>query len=103
MLHRSAETATYPGDMAKVEINLPDDLLRQIDEAADRAGESREIFLRRSVEEGVARSQAGLRKELEGLLGGVEFDLGGKTAAEWIRHDRDHRDDKRFGPDGHAR
>lgn len=91
MLHRSAETPPYPGEMAKVEIEFPDDFLRQIDDAANRAKESREDFLRRSVEEEVGRNQARLRKELEDLLEGVEFDLGGKTAAELIREGRDNR------------
>jgi hypothetical protein len=96
MLNRSAETATYAGDMAKVEINFPDDLLRQIDEAADRAGETRDEFLRRSVGEEVRRNQAAFRKEIEELLG-PPLPMGGGWA-EWLRHDRDHRDDKRFGP-----
>lgn len=96
MLHRSAETATYPGDMAKVEINLSDALLRQIDEAADRVGESRDEFLRRSVEEEVRRNQAQFRKQLEEMMGPPRH--GGGEWGEWMRQDRRHRDDKKFGP-----
>jgi hypothetical protein len=103
MPHRSAETATYPGEMARIELDLPDDLLGHVDDYASRAGETRDEFLRRITAEEIVRCHARLRKELEALLDGVEFDFGGKTAAEWIRYDRDHRDDKRFGPDGHAR
>jgi hypothetical protein len=99
MLNRSVKTATYAGDMAGIEINLPDDLLRRIDEAAARAGETRDEFLGRIAEQEVKESNARLRKELEELLDGPPLDLGGKSAAELIRHDRDHRDDKRFGPD----
>ncbi len=102
MLNRSAKSATYSEDVAKIEITFPDDLLRQVDDSAARAGETREEFLRRIIEEEIGRLHARLREELEELLDGVEFDLGGKSAAEWIRYDRDHRDDKRFGPDGHA-
>jgi hypothetical protein len=103
MLNRSANSATYAGDMARVGFDLPDDLLTHVDDYAHRAGEPRDQFLRRIVEEEIDRCHGELRRELEGLLDGVELDLGGKSAAEWIRDDRDHRDDKRFGPDGHAR
>jgi hypothetical protein len=94
MPHRSAETATYSGEMAKVVLRLPDDLLRQIDEAADRAGETREEFLGRSVEAEVRRNQAEFRKELEGML--PKPIHGGGGSAEWLRWDRDHRDDQRM-------
>lgn len=94
MPHRSAETATYPGEMAKVELNLPDDLLRQIDEAAGRAGETRDQFLGRSVEKEVRRNQAEFRKELEEMLPNPIH--GGGGSAEWLRWDRDHRDDQRM-------
>lgn len=95
MLHRSAETATYPGDMAKFEISLPDDLLRRIDRAADREGETREEFLRRVAGEGVEESNARFRKKMEEMLPGPIH--GGGGTAEWLRWDRDHRDDKRLG------
>jgi hypothetical protein len=96
MPHRSAETATYPGEMAKVVLRLPDDLLRQIDEAADRAGETRHEFLNRSVEEGLRRNQLAFRNELEEMMGPPIHRGGG--SAEWLRWDRDHRDDRKFGP-----
>jgi hypothetical protein len=102
MLNRSANSATYAGDMARIEFDLPENLLTHVDGYAHRAGETRDQFLRRIVDEEIGRCHGELRKELEELLDGVELDLGGKSAAEWIRYDRDHRDDKRFGPDGHA-
>ena len=34
MPHRSAETATYPGEMAKVELDIPEDLVDEIDRVA---------------------------------------------------------------------
>jgi hypothetical protein len=91
MPNRSANTATYGEDVAKIELNLPDDLLWQIDEAADRVGESRNAFLRRSVEDEVRRNQAQFRKELEDLWASHPIDLGGRTAAELIREGRDSR------------
>jgi hypothetical protein len=102
MLNRSAEIATYPGEMAKLEFSLSEDLLDQIDLAAERAGETRDEFLRRIAEREVEESNARLRTELEDLWASHPIDLGGRTAAELIREDRDHRDDKRFGSDGHA-
>jgi predicted transcriptional regulator len=77
--------------MAKVELAFPDDVLRQIDEAAARAEENRDAFLRRSIEEEVARNQARLRKELRDLWDSHTVDLGGKTAAELVRESRDSR------------
>jgi predicted transcriptional regulator len=91
MPNRSANTAAYGEDVAKIDLNLPDDLLGQIDEAAEHGGETREEFLRRAVEGEVAHRRDRLREELEELLEGVEFDLGGKTAAELIREGRDSR------------
>jgi hypothetical protein len=88
MLHRSAETATYPGDMARVEINLPDDLLRRIDLAAERAGLARDELIRRTAEEDVVRREAASRKEIEDLLG-PPIPMGG-NAAEVIREMRDN-------------
>lgn len=99
MLHRSAETATYAGEMAKVEIDIPDDLLRQIDKAADRAGETRDEFLRRIAGQEVEQSNAQLRKELEQLIGPSE-PMGG-NAAQIIREMRDgHPPIRRGNRDG---
>jgi hypothetical protein len=87
MLNRSANTATYAEDVAKIEISFPDDFLPQIDDAAARVGESRDDFLRRSVEDEVARNQTRLRKELEELIGPAR--PRGGNAAEIIREMRD--------------
>lgn len=88
MPHRSAETATYPGEMAKFEIELPDDLSVVIDNLARDAGETREQFLRRITEEGLASAKATYREKFEGLLG-PPVPLGG-NAAELIREMRDN-------------
>jgi predicted DNA-binding protein len=89
MLHRSAETASYAGEMAKVEINLPDDLLRRVDNAAEDAGETREAFLRRIAEEGVVKSEAAFRRRIEEMLG-PPVPMGGDSA-QIIREMRDQR------------
>lgn len=94
MPHRSAETATYPGEMAKLELEVPDDLLRQIDRVAGRRGESRDEFLRRVAEAEVDRSNSQWIKEIEQMMGPPIH--GGGESARWIREDRDHRDDKRM-------
>lgn len=97
MPHRSAETATYPGEMAKVELDLPDDLLRQVDRVAGRRGETRDEFLRRVAESEVDRSNAQWIKEIEQMMGPPR--RGGGNWGWWMNQDRRHRDDKRWGPD----
>lgn len=96
MLNRSANTATYGEDMAKVEINLPDDLLNQVDRAAERMGETRDEFLARIAGQEVERSDLQRRNELETMMGPPRH--GGGNWGEWMRQDRRRRDDKRFGP-----
>jgi hypothetical protein len=96
MLNRSAKTATYGVDVAKVEINLPDDLLERVDRAAEQAGETRDEFLARIVGEEVARVEVQRRKELEAMMGPPRH--GGGDWGEWMRQDRRHRDDNRYGP-----
>ena len=95
MLHRSAETASYAGEMAKVEINLPDDLLREIDRVADRVGETRDEFLQRIAEREVDRIDWQLRKELEEMVGPPR-PMGG-NAAQIIREMRDNHPPIRRG------
>lgn len=90
MPHRSAETASYAGAMAKIELDLPDDLLEQVERYAVRAGLTRDEFLRGVVEEEIEQCHARLRKEMKELLE-PPLDLGGQTAAELIREGRDSR------------
>ncbi len=91
MLNRSANTATYSADMARIEIDLPDDLLEKIDDVAHHVGEIRVEFIRRVVECEVEKSNARLRAQLEAWLDDHPLDLCGKTAAELIREGRDNR------------
>ena len=89
MLNRSAKTATYGEDVAKIEINLPDDLLKRIDNAAEDAGETRGEFLLRVVEEAAIESEAAFRKKIEDMLG-PSVPMGGDSA-QIIREMRDGR------------
>jgi hypothetical protein len=86
MPERSANIATYAEAMAKVEITLPDDLLRQIDDTAYRAGETRDEFIRRVLGREVDECDARLRKELEELIGPA-IPRGG-NATQIIREER---------------
>lgn len=92
----TAGNTVYPLDVAKVLISIPDRLLRRVDDAASRAGETRSGFLQRIAEREVAESSARVRKELEDLF--EPLAPAGGESGRWIRDDRDHRDDRHFGP-----
>lgn len=91
MPHRSGKTATYPGEMTKVELDIPEDLLGEIDRIAGRTDETRDQFILRIAEEEIDRSHAKMRAEFEELWKNYPLDLGGKTAAEVVREGRDGR------------
>lgn len=95
MPHRSTQTAVYAEDVTKIEITIPDDLLPRIDDAAKRADESRDEFIQRVAEREIVEANARLRKELEEMMPPPM--RGGGESGRWIREDRDHRDDRRFG------
>jgi Ribbon-helix-helix protein, copG family len=99
MLNRSAKTATYGEDVAKIEINLPDDLLERIDRAAEEEGVSRDELLLRFIAEGATRSKAAFRKKIEDMLG-PPIPLG--DSAELIREMRDQRLPPSMRPDPEA-
>jgi hypothetical protein len=95
MLHRSAEPQPYAESVARIEINLPDDLLDRIDVAAERAGLARDELIRRSAEQDVTRREAESRREIEEMLG-PPVPMGG-NAAEIIREMRDNHPPVRRG------
>ena len=99
MLNRSAKTATYGEDVAKIEINLPDEVLERIDRAAEEEGVSRDELLLRFVEEGATRSKAAFRKKIEDMLG-PPIPLG--DSAQLIREMRDQRLPPSMRPDPEA-
>jgi oligoribonuclease (3'-5' exoribonuclease) len=84
----TAGNTVYPLDVAKVLISIPDDLLRRIDEYAQRTAETRSGFLQRLAESELAADDARRRKEFEKLL---EPTLPpGTDAAQMIREERDN-------------
>jgi hypothetical protein len=85
--------------MARIQFDIPDDLLRRIDRVAERAGVTRDELLRRIAEEEATRSEAAFREEIEEMLGPPE-PMGG-NAAEVIREMRDgHPPVRRGNRDG---
>jgi len=80
--------------VAKVLISIPDQLLRRLDEAAGRSGETRSGFLQRLAEREIDASNARLRQELEDLF--EPLPPAGGESGRWMREDRRHRDDKRL-------
>jgi metal-responsive CopG/Arc/MetJ family transcriptional regulator len=87
MLNRSAKTATYGEAVAKVEINLPEGLLNQIDEYVNRSGETREGFLRRLALTEIAVEGAIQHEEWDKVIGrSLPADV---DYVQMIREDRD--------------
>ena len=99
MLNRSANTATYGEDVAKVETNLPDDLLERVERVAEEEGVSRDELLLRYIDEGATRSKAAFRKKIEDMLG-PPIPLG--DSAQLIREMRDQRLPPSMRPDPEA-
>ncbi len=75
--------------MAKVLISLPDLLLERVDAHASAGGESRSGFLRRLAERELDADQERRNQEVIQLLDSLDIDLGGKSAAQVIREDRE--------------
>ncbi|MGV1048721.1 MAG: type II toxin-antitoxin system HicB family antitoxin [Solirubrobacterales bacterium] len=75
--------------MAKVLISMPDALLERVDAYAKANGESRSGLLQRLAELELATTDGRRHEEFERLLDSLEIDLGGKSAAEVIREDRE--------------
>ncbi len=86
----TASNTIYTRLVAKVMISIPDALLQRIDAHVASTGETRSGFLQRLAESEVAADDAKQRlrwKEMLEAIGPV--DLGGKSAAELIREDRE--------------
>lgn len=97
MLHRSAEPQSYAESVANIEIEFPGDLLRRIDCVISLDKETRDEFLRLAAERELAERRTVRHKEFEEMMPPPIH--GGGESGRWIREDRDHRDDKRWGPD----
>jgi ribbon-helix-helix CopG family protein len=76
--------------VAKVMISIPDNLLERLDARARANGETRSGFLRRLVERDLDEAGSHMRDEVDRLLNEIgPVDLGGLSAAQLIREDRE--------------
>lgn len=80
----------YTHPVAKVMISIPDNLLDRLDAQAHANRETRSGFLQRLAERELAAAGSHLRDEVECLLREIgPVDLGGVSAAQLIREDRE--------------
>lgn len=80
----------YTHPVAKVMISIPDNLLDRLDARARATRETRSGFLRRLVERELDVAESHRRDEVERLLSAIgPLDLGGASAAQLIREDRE--------------
>ena len=79
----------YTLHMAKVMISIPEALLERLDKRAGELGETRSGFLQRLVERDLATSDAREDEEIGRLMDSLDIDLGGISAAQAIREDRE--------------
>ena len=76
--------------MAKVLISIPDALLERVDAHVRANGETRSGFLQRLAEREINAADSEVRDEVGRLLDEIEpIDLGGVSAAQLIREDRE--------------
>jgi metal-responsive CopG/Arc/MetJ family transcriptional regulator len=76
--------------VAKVLISIPDALLGRVDAHARASGETRSGFLQRLAEREIEAADSHVRDEIGRLLDEIEpIDLGGISAAQLIREDRE--------------
>jgi len=80
----------YTHPVAKVMISIPDDLLERLDAQAQANGETRSGYLRRLAERELESADRHMRDEIGRLLNEIgPVDLGGVSAAQLIREDRE--------------
>lgn len=80
----------YTPSVAKVLISIPDGLLERVDAHAKANSETRSGFLQRLAEREVEVADSHIRDEVGRLLDEIEpIDLGGISAAQLIREDRE--------------
>ncbi len=70
-------------------MSIPDALLERVDAYANANGEPRSGFLQRLAERELDAEDERRHQEVVGLLDSIQVDLGGKSAAELIREDRE--------------
>lgn len=80
----------YTHPVAKVMISIPDNLLERLDAQARANRETRSGFLQRLAERELETADSHMRDEVERLLSEIgPVDLGGVSAAQLIREDRE--------------
>ncbi len=80
----------YTRSVAKVMISIPDGLLERLDAQARASRETRSGFLRRLAERELESADSRMRDEVDRLLSEIgPVDLGGVSAAQLIREDRE--------------
>lgn len=85
----AAGNTVYTRLVAKVMISIPDALLKRIDAYVASTGETRSGFLQRLAEAELDADEERRHREVIELLHSIQVDLGGKSAAELIREDRE--------------
>jgi len=75
--------------VAKVLISIPDSLLERVDAHAKANRETRSGFLQRLAERELEAGDERRNQEVIELLDSLDIDLGGKSAAQVIREDRE--------------
>lgn len=86
----STGNTVYTHRVAKVMISIPDTLLDRLDARAHASHETRSGFLRRLVEQELEAAESHRRDEIERMLTAIgPVDLGGVSAAQLIREDRE--------------
>jgi metal-responsive CopG/Arc/MetJ family transcriptional regulator len=85
-----AGNTVYTHPVAKVMISIPDDLLERLDAQAQANRETRSGYLRRLAERDLEIAEGHRKDEVRRLLDEIgPVDLGGVSAAQLIREDRE--------------
>jgi hypothetical protein len=80
----------YTDPVAKVMISIPDVLLERLDAQAQGNRETRSGYLQRLAERELESAETHMRDEIDRLLNEIgPVDLGGVSAAQLIREDRE--------------
>lgn len=80
----------YTHPVAKVMISIPDNLLERLDAQAQANRETRSGYLQRLAERELAIAEGHMKDEVRRLLAEIgPVDLGGVSAAQLIREDRE--------------
>lgn len=86
----SSGNTVYTPPVAKVMISIPGSLLERLDAQARVSRETRSGFLRRLAERELESTDSRMRDEVDRLLSEIgPVDLGGVSAAQLIREDRE--------------